>query len=134
VSYVNPVVRGPRDALREAFARQASRVGLSENDKHRIITAFGENPMAGELIPDTGGARKRRFPKPGMGKRSGYRVITYYAAQDVPVFLLDILDKGDRVNLSQKEKQDLKKILGRIADDYRNSAKERVRQLPEIAS
>ena len=60
--------------------------------------------MRGELIPGTGGASKFRFPKAGMGKRSGYRVISYFAAEDVPVFLLDVLDKGERLNLSEAEK------------------------------
>ena len=46
--------------------------------------------MRGDLIPGTGGARKFRFAKAGMGKRSGYRIISYYAADDVPVFLLDV--------------------------------------------
>jgi hypothetical protein len=90
--------------------------------------------MRGELIPGTGGARKFRFAKAGMGKRSGFRIISYYAADDVPVFLLDVLDKGARLNLTPVEKNELKKTLGRIADDYRKAHREKIRSLAGIAS
>src|SRR5208283_3591645 len=92
----------------EAFARQASAVGLTEDERHEIATLLSEEPTRGELIPGTGGARKFRFAKAGMGKRAGYRIISYFAAEDVPVFLLDVLDKGSRLNLSVVEKNQLR--------------------------
>ena len=118
----------------EAFARQAAKVGLTDDERHEIAGLLSEEPMRGELIPGTGGARKFRFAKAGMGKRSGYRVISYFAAEDVPVFLLDVLDKSERFNLSEAEKNQLKKELGRIASDYRKASKEKVRLLAGIAS
>src|SRR5579872_4725217 len=118
----------------EAFARQASIVGLTEDERHEIACLLSEEPMRGALIPGTGGARKFRFAKAGMGKRSGYRIISYYAADDVPVFLLDVLDKGARLNLSPGEKNQLKKVLGRIANEYRKATKEKIRSLAGIAS
>lgn len=117
----------------EAFARQASIVGLTEDERHEIAALLSEDPMRGELIPSTGGARKMRFAKAGMGKRSGYRIISYFAADDVPVFLLDVLDKGDRLNLTKDEKNQLRKVLGRIAHDYRTSTKEKITRLAGIA-
>jgi RelE toxin of RelE / RelB toxin-antitoxin system len=118
----------------EAFARQASIVGLTEDERHEIASLLSEEPMRGELIPGTGGARKFRFAKSGMGKRSGYRIISYYAADDVPVFLLDVLDKGARLNLSPGEKNQLKKVLGRVANEYRKATKDKIRSLAGIAS
>jgi hypothetical protein len=118
----------------EAFARQAALVGLTEDERHEIAGLLSADPKRGELIPGAGGARKFRFAKAGMGKRSGYRIISYFAADDVPVFLLDVLDKGDRLNLSQREKNQLKNELGRIADDYRKASRERVQPLAGIAS
>jgi hypothetical protein len=118
----------------EAFARQAAKIGLTEDERHEIAMVLSEEPTRGEMIPGTGGARKFRFPKAGTGKRVGYRVISYFAGQDIPVFLLDILDKGDRLNLSQSEKNQLKKLLGRLADDYRKAEREKVKRLSEIAS
>lgn len=70
-------------------------------------------------MPGTGGARKRRIAGRGKGKRGGYRVITYYGGEDVPVFLLLLLSKGERADLSQAERNELRSILSTLADDYR---------------
>ena len=60
-----------------------------------------------------------------MGKSGGYRVIFYHAAEDVPTYLLDIYGKGQKVSLTQSEKNVLSNLLAGIAEAYRNSAKER---------
>ena len=52
-------------------------------------------------MPGTGGVRKVRFAGRSKGKSGGYRVVTYYAALDVPVFLLDCYGKGDEAHLDQ---------------------------------
>jgi hypothetical protein len=70
----------------------------------------------------TGGARKRRFGARGKGKSGGIRVVSYYAADDVPVFLLAIINKGERSNLSKAECNALRKELAGIAADYRRQA------------
>jgi hypothetical protein len=54
-------------------------------------------------MPGCGGARKLRVRKPGTGKSGGYRVITYYAGNDVPVFLLTVFGKGEKDNLTKAE-------------------------------
>ena len=78
----------------------------------------------------TGGARKKiRFAGRGKGKRGGFRVITYYAADDVPVFLLDLFAKGDVVNLTKAERNELREILASLVDDYRASTKSKVATL-----
>ena len=76
------------------------------------------NPKAGDVIKGTGGTRKVRFPGRGKGKSGGYRVITFYGGDDIPVFLLDALSKGDRVNLSQAERNELRKGLAAIGSEY----------------
>ncbi|WP_447954342.1 type II toxin-antitoxin system RelE/ParE family toxin [Sphingopyxis chilensis] len=51
-----------------------------------------------------------RFAKPGKGKSGGYRVITYYAGDDVPVFLLTVFGKGEKVSLTMREGSQTKDI------------------------
>jgi hypothetical protein len=111
------------------FARHAARAGFSEEDQLRLEAFLSVNPRAGDIIRGTGGARKLRFAAAGRGKSPSYRVITYYAADDVPVFLLDIYSKGERVNLSQAERNELRKILGTVADRYRQSIKDKVARI-----
>lgn len=118
----------------DTFARAAKRVGLSEDERFRIVSELSDNPKAGDLIVGAGGARKIRFAAPGRGKRGGYRVVTYYAADDVPVFLMDLYEKGERIDLTQAERNELKKILKAVADDYRRSVREKMKSLAERAS
>lgn len=53
-------------------------------------------------------------------------MITYYADEDVPVFLLDLFAKGDAVNLTKAERNELREILASLVDDYRASVKNKV--------
>ncbi|MGE0338668.1 MAG: type II toxin-antitoxin system RelE/ParE family toxin [Xanthobacteraceae bacterium] len=116
------------------FASAAKHAGLSEADVFAIEALVAADPTIGALIPGTGGARKFRVPAKGRGKRSGARVVSYYAADDVPVFLLDVYVKGDRIDLSQKERNELKLILGSLAESYRASVKRKVVQLSETGT
>ncbi len=100
--------------------------GLTEADRAAIVDFVAENPKAGDLIVGSGGARKLRFRGRGKGKSGGYRVITYFGGDDIPVFLLNIFAKGDRVNLSKAEINALREELDGLAEDYRKGAKRHV--------
>lgn len=101
------------------FIRSAKLAGVTEDELNEIKTVLSNTPDAGDEMPGTGGARKLRFAGKGKGKSGGYRVITFYSGEDIPVFLLDIYSKGEKIDLTQDEKNTLKKILGSIADSYR---------------
>lgn len=80
-------------------------------------------------MPGTGGARKIRIAGRGKGKSGGYRVVTYYGGEDVPVFLLVLFSKGERSNLSQDDRNELKSILAGLADEYRASIKRKAKRV-----
>lgn len=115
-----------------AFRRSAEDNGMSEDERHRLYCLLSEDPTAGEIMPDTGGARKLRFAKPGGGKSGGYRIITYYAGKDVPVFLMDVYAKGEKINLTQSEKNELKRILGTIAADWQKTMSDKVKEMKKV--
>src|SRR3954453_2483075 len=94
-----------------AFIWDARDSGISSEERSKIVTALAQNPTMRVEIPGTGGARKVRFAGRGKGKSGGYRVITFYSGQDIPVFLLNVFAKGDRVDLSQAERNELRKEL-----------------------
>ena len=101
------------------FIRSAKNAGVTEAELDEIKSFLSKNPDSGDEMPGTGGARKLRFAGKGKGKSGGYRVITFYSGEDIPVFLLDIYSKGEKIDLTQDEKNTLRKILGSIADSYR---------------
>jgi hypothetical protein len=101
------------------FLADAKAAGLDDAELAEIAATIAVNPFVGDIIPGTGGARKVPFGGRGKGKSGGYRVITCYAAEDVPVFLLALVDKGQRADISQADRNALREILGTLADEYR---------------
>jgi hypothetical protein len=106
------------------FIRSADNAGITEEERHFIVTTLANDPDAGNVIPGTGGARKIRFAARGKGKSGGYRVITFFSGADIPVFLLDIYVKGEKINLTRMERNILKRILGEIVETYRSKEDE----------
>ena len=76
----------------------------------------------------TGGARKLRFAGRGKGKSGGYRIITFYADEDIPVFLLDIYSKDTQANLSKADRNELRDILTALPQHWRQSVKEQAKK------
>jgi mRNA-degrading endonuclease RelE of RelBE toxin-antitoxin system len=110
------------------FLADAKAAGLDDTELAEISATIATNPLIGDIVPGTGGARKIRFGGKGRGKSGGYRVITYYAAEDVPVFLLALVDKGQRADISQADRNALREILGTLADEYREGVRRKLRQ------
>jgi mRNA-degrading endonuclease RelE of RelBE toxin-antitoxin system len=108
------------------FLRDIAQSGMSEDQHERIARQVAENPTRGDVIPGTGGARKVRFAGRGKGKSGGYRVVTYFAADDVPVLLLALIDKGERADLSQAERNALRMELQGFAADYRAGVRAKI--------
>ena len=103
----------------EIYLRDARAAGLSDDERKRITDFIAAHPDAGHEIPGSGGARKVRFAGKGKGKSGGYRVITFYSGEDIPVFLLNVFAKNEKTDLSQKERNQLRAVLGELADAYR---------------
>ena len=74
-----------------AYLASAREVGLTEEERDEIVSYLARQPNSGDLMPGTGGARKLRFAGRSKGKSGGYRVITFFADEEIPVFLLDKL-------------------------------------------
>jgi mRNA-degrading endonuclease RelE of RelBE toxin-antitoxin system len=77
------------------FIRRAERL-LSQGERDELIDFLAGNPMAGDVIPETGGVRKVRYAARGKGKRGGVRVIYYLLDEGTPLYALLIYGKGSR--------------------------------------
>jgi hypothetical protein len=53
-----------------------------------------DHPDSGDLIQHTGGVRKLRWSRAGMGKRSGLRVIYLVRLKDDEIWLLTLYTKS----------------------------------------
>ena len=81
-----------------------------------MVDMLAANPLAGDVMPGCGGARKVRVAKPGRGKSGGYRVITYFGGNDVPLFLLTVFGKNERASLSKAERNGLAVLTTRLVE------------------
>lgn len=81
------------------YLKDARNAGLSEDERRAIVDFLSDNPTAGDEISGTGGARKVRFAAKGKGKSGGVRVITFYSGADIPIFLLNIFAKNEKIDL-----------------------------------
>jgi hypothetical protein len=86
------------------FTRQAEKL-FSDEEKLELISFLAENPLAGNVIPDTGGVRKVRFAASGKGKRGGARVIYYFLDDSMPLYALLVYPKNEKADLTPEDKR-----------------------------
>lgn len=91
----------------KSYLADAEDAGMTASERFAAVTILADNPSTGDLIVGTGGCRKVRIAGRGKGKSGGYRVITYFAHGGAPVFLLTVFSKGERADLSGKERASL---------------------------
>jgi hypothetical protein len=96
---------------------------MSDAERAELVAFVGANPEAGEIVPDTGGVRKIRWALAGRGKRGGARVIYYYHSERLPVFLLAAYAKNEKANLSQAERNAIKRLVPLLVAGYRGRAR-----------
>lgn len=110
------------------YLSDAKKARVTDHQRDTIVDAIATNPRIGDLIQGTGGARKARFAGRGKGKSGGYRVVTYFGGDDIPVFLLALFGKGDKIDLTDTEKIELKRELAGLARDYRHGPHKKRRE------
>jgi len=103
-----------------SFRRAALNAGMSEDVIAEVVLAVSQIPTLGDEIPGTGGCRKFRWRRGNKGKSGGYRVITFYSGEAIPVFLLSVFSKGEKSNLTEQEKAALKTMTQAIISAYHN--------------
>lgn len=71
----------------------------SDDERIEFINWIAVNPLAGDVIPNSGGCRKVRWSRGGMGKRGGVRVIYYNQLEEGQIGLLIVYSKAKFDNL-----------------------------------
>jgi hypothetical protein len=106
-------------AQTKAFEKSADDAGMSEEEIEDLISYLAENPMAGDEMEGTGGCRKIRVAGRGKGKSGGYRTVTFYSGENLPVFLITVFGKGEKSNLTPKEKAAIRTLTKAIVTEYK---------------
>jgi hypothetical protein len=102
-----------------SFDTAAKDAGMSEQEIEDLVTYLSENPEAGDEMTGTGGCRKVRLAGRGKGKSGGYRTVTFFSGDSMPVYLITVFSKGEKSNLTALECRALKEITKRIVNEHR---------------
>jgi hypothetical protein len=92
---------------------------MTDVDREELIGFLARNPSAGNLVPGTGGIRKLRWGLEGRGKRGGARIIYFFHSTDIPLFALTAFAKNERADLSQEDRNELRKLAKLLVETYR---------------
>lgn len=82
----------------------------SEEERGEFAAFIANSPEAGDVVPGSGGCRKIRWSRPGVGKRGGVRVIFTARLARGAVVLLVIYAKSARDSISAH-------VLRKIAEE-----------------
>ena len=124
MTYINQM---PRRALHTVVEtpefRRRSRKLLTDDERVALTDHLAATPEAGDIMQGCGGARKVRWAIGEKGKSGGVRVITFYSGALVPVFLLTLFGKGEKVDLSRGERNELRGVLAELVAAYREGVR-----------
>lgn len=112
--FVHTVVETP------SYLRKAKAL-FSQAEMEAIVETVATKPDCGVLLEGTGGFRKFRVGRSGMGKSGGARVVYIYRNETFPVFLITVFAKNEKQNLSRAECNALKQRADEIFENYRSS-------------
>jgi len=108
--------------------RTKARKLLTEEEALELVAFLAGNPESGDVMQGTGGVRKLRWSRENTGKSAGFRVIYYYYDQSVPLFALTLYPKNEKADLTQAEKNELKKLSSILAAHYKAEVRKNVRR------
>ena len=93
------------------FIRKADKI-LTAEQRIELVDFISIHYDQGDVMAGTGGVRKIRFAhQSGKGKSGASRVIYLVIDEMGCIHLLDIFEKNVKGNLSQAEKNEIKKLV-----------------------
>ncbi|MDC9581772.1 type II toxin-antitoxin system RelE/ParE family toxin [Xenorhabdus sp. PR6a] len=87
---------------------------LTDDEFRQLQEHLLKNHEQGSTISATGGCKKMRWQREGMGKRGGVRIIYYTITKTGRLYLLLIYPKSKKDDLTPKEKEVLKAISNKL--------------------
>ena len=93
------------------FSKRWAEIGLGEEELLALQIMLLKDPQSGPVMEGTGGLRKVRFPLENKGKSGSVRVCYTDFEEYEVTYLITAFTKNDKDNLTQDEKNVLKKLV-----------------------
>jgi hypothetical protein len=84
---------------------------LSAEEYRQLQIVLLLRPTQGALMRGSGGLRKVRWGRPGMGKRGGLRVIYFWEPGAETFYMLMVYRKNEREDLTPKQVVTLQRLV-----------------------
>lgn len=94
-----------------SFLNKWKKIGLTDEDMRRLEKELLADPKIGSVMKDTGGVRKMRFAFEDTGKSGSARVIYIDFEVLEQIFFVDVFTKEKKENLTQGERNEMKKMV-----------------------
>ncbi|HMM93239.1 type II toxin-antitoxin system RelE/ParE family toxin [Bradyrhizobium sp.] len=103
------------------FAGYRRRAGelLTAGQRDAVIDLVAYEPTCGDIIPGSGGLRKVRIGRDGIGKRGGTRVVYYFYNENFPILLLALYAKNEKGDLTIAEKREFATAMREIVRQWK---------------
>ncbi|MCC6265883.1 MAG: type II toxin-antitoxin system RelE/ParE family toxin [Bryobacterales bacterium] len=115
---------GTRILATDRYQRQIGRL-LPATERATMEEGIAESPDEHPVIPGTGGVRKARWSRPGVGKRGGLRVIFFRVVDPATIVFLGAYAKSKQENITEREKRSLKAEAQELEQQIRDQQRKR---------
>ncbi len=99
------------------FTKRWKEIGLDDDELLALQIMLLKDPESGPVMEGTGGIRKVRFPLKNRGKSGSVRICYVDFAEYELTYLITAFTKNEQENLTQEEKQVLKKLVKALKDE-----------------
>jgi hypothetical protein len=107
------IVRSVFTFIESSVFQRLCSVYLDDDEYTELQQYMMQNPEAGQLVRGSGGVRKLRWLRPGMGKRGGLRVIYFVRYEPDEFWMLSLYAKAKQENVPGH-------ILKQLLEAFRN--------------
>lgn len=83
----------------------------TEDERGAFAAFIAAHPVAGDVVPESGGIRKVRWGRAGSGKSGGVRGIYYTRSAEGEIVLLTLYAKAETDNLSGHKLKEIRRAL-----------------------
>ncbi len=97
--------------IESAVFERVRAVYLDDDEYAELQQFMMQNPEAGRVVPDSGGVRKLRWKRKGMGKRGGLRVIYFVRYQPNEIWMLTLYAKAKQGDVPGHILKQLKEVF-----------------------
>ena len=94
-----------------SFLAKWKKLNLNDVDMIRLEQELLNNPKIGPVMKGTGGVRKMRFAFENRSKSGSVRVIYVDFEVYKKIYLIDVYQKSDKDNLTEKERAQIKGLV-----------------------